>query len=89
MPVETEDRTGEVHEENIGGAIPEAGPLGRWIDRGGIVFAIGITASMLILIQEVVLRYGFNSPTIWAHETTVFLCATAFVYGGQFSNSSN
>ncbi len=66
------------------GAIPEAGALGRWIDRGGIVFAIGIFVAMLILIQEVVLRYGFNSPTIWAHETTVFLCAIAFVYGGLY-----
>lgn len=65
-------------------AIPEAGLLGRLIDRGGIIFAIGIVAAMLVLIQEVVLRYVFNAPTIWAHETTVFLCATAFVYGGLY-----
>lgn len=65
-------------------ALPEAGRLGRVIDRGGIVFAVGIVASMVILIQEVLLRYVFNAPTIWAHETTVFLCATAFVYGGLY-----
>ena len=40
--------------------------------------------AMLILIQEVVLRYVFNSPTIWAHETTIFLCGIAFVYGGLY-----
>jgi TRAP-type C4-dicarboxylate transport system permease small subunit len=66
------------------GAIPEAGRLGRWIDRGGLVFALGIVAAMLILIQEVVLRYVFNAPTIWAHETTVFLCGIAFIYGGLY-----
>ena len=66
------------------GPIPEAGLLGRVIDRGGIVFAIGIVAAMLILIQEVVLRYVFNAPTIWAHETTVFLCGIAFIYGGLY-----
>jgi len=65
-------------------AIPQAGLLGRLIDRGGIVFAIGIVCSMAILIQEIVLRYVFGAPTIWAHETTVFLCATAFVYGGLY-----
>lgn len=66
------------------GAISETGLLGRWIDRTGLVFAIGIVASALILLNEVVLRYGFNSPTIWAHETTIFLCAMAFVYGGLY-----
>lgn len=71
------------------GAIPEAGMLGWLIDRGGIVFAVGIVASMLILIQEVVLRYVFNAPTIWAHETTIFLCATAFIYGGLYCTARN
>jgi len=66
------------------GAIPETGFLGRAIDAFGIVFAIGIIASALILLNEVVLRYGFDSPTIWAHETTIFLCAMAFVYGGLY-----
>lgn len=65
-------------------AVAEAGWLGRLIDRGGIVFAVGIICSMVILIQEIVLRYVFGSPTIWAHETTVFLCAVAFVYGGLY-----
>ncbi|SON54973.1 TRAP-type mannitol/chloroaromatic compound transport system, small permease component [Hartmannibacter diazotrophicus] len=65
-------------------AIPEAGWLGKAIDKGGLIFALGLLAAMLILIQEVVLRYVFNAPTIWAHETTVFLCALAFVYGGLY-----
>lgn len=65
-------------------ALPEAGWLGKLIDRGGIVFAVGIVCSMLILIQEIVLRYVFGAPTIWAHETTVFLCALAFIYGGLY-----
>jgi len=66
------------------GPIPEAGWLGRQIDRLGIVLAVGIVAAVIILIQEVVLRYIFNAPTIWAHETTVFLCAIAFIYGGLY-----
>ena len=71
------------------GAIEQAGWLGRWIDRLGIVFAVGIVLSMLILINEVILRYVFNAPTIWAHETTIFLCGVAFVYGGLYCTARN
>ncbi|EAR50077.1 TRAP dicarboxylate family transporter, DctQ subunit [Oceanicola granulosus HTCC2516] len=67
-----------------GAPVPEAGLLGRLIDKGGLIFALGIVAAMLILIQEVFLRYVFNAPTIWAHETTVFLCGIAFIYGGLY-----
>jgi TRAP-type C4-dicarboxylate transport system permease small subunit len=58
--------------------------IGRLVNRAGILFAIGIVAAMLILIQEVVLRYVFNAPTVWAHETTVFLCGLAFIFGGLY-----
>ncbi|MCA8879557.1 MAG: TRAP transporter small permease [Rhodobacteraceae bacterium] len=68
---------------------PEAGLLGRLINQGGIVFAIGIVVSMLILAQEVFLRYVLNAPTIWAHETTIFLCAIAFIYGGLYCAARN
>lgn len=71
------------------GAIAEAGLLGRWIDKGGLLFAIGIVISMLVLINEVVLRYVFNAPTIWAHETTIFLCGAAFLYGGLYCTARN
>ncbi|WP_037915565.1 TRAP transporter small permease subunit [Sulfitobacter sp. 20_GPM-1509m] len=70
-------------------AAPEAGRLGRIIDRGGYVFAAGIVLAACILLLEVFLRYVFNSPTLWAHETTTFLCGLAFLYGGLFSVSRN
>lgn len=66
------------------GPIEQAGLLGRLIDRAGIVFALGILASVAILINEVFLRYVFNAPTIWAHETTIFLCGIAFIFGGLY-----
>ncbi|WOI56088.1 TRAP transporter small permease subunit [Palleronia sp. LCG004] len=63
-------------------AIPEAGILGRIIDKIAYVFAAGIVLAACILLLEVFLRYVFNSPTLWAHETTTFLCGLAFLYGG-------
>ena len=81
--------TSETVHRDEGGPIPEAGALGRWISAGGLIFAVGIVAAMLILIQEVVLRYFFNSPTNWAHETTIFLSGIAFVYGGLYCTARN
>ncbi|MCT7373773.1 TRAP transporter small permease subunit [Chelativorans salis] len=82
--------TGEAVELEVGeirGAVPEAGMLGRWIDRGGIIFATGFLVSMAILIFEIFMRYVLTAPTLWAHETTIFLCAIAFVYGGLYTAS--
>ena len=78
------DLKDETEEQADPGAIAEAGPLGRWISKGGLLFAGGIVLSVLILLNEVVLRYVFNAPTIWAHETTIFLCGMAFLYGGLY-----
>ena len=68
-------------------AIPEAGWLGRGIDAGGYIFAAGIGLSAIILLSEVFLRYVLNAPTVWAHETTTFLCGISFLYGGLFCAS--
>ncbi|MEM6659228.1 MAG: TRAP transporter small permease [Pseudomonadota bacterium] len=71
------------------GAIPEAGLLGRAIDSLGIVFALGIVASAAMLLIEVVMRYGLNAPTFWAHETVIFVNAFAFVFGGLYAVARN
>lgn len=71
------------------GAIPEAGLLGRVIDKISVVFALSLIASMLILINEIVMRYVFNAPTNWAHETTIFICGMAFIFGGLYCVARN
>ncbi|ORE93499.1 TRAP dicarboxylate family transporter DctQ subunit [Stappia sp. 22II-S9-Z10] len=63
---------------------PAAGVMGRVIDRLGYVFAAGIVVGAIILLVEVFLRYVFNSPTIWAHETTIFLTGMSFIFGGLY-----
>lgn len=68
---------------------PEAGLFGRLVNRAGYIFAAGIVVSAAILLLEVFMRYALNSPTTWAHETTVFLCAIAFTFGGLYCASRN
>ena len=72
------------------GRVPDAtGLMGRVIERLGYVFATAIVIAAAVLLFEVVMRYGLNRPTIWAHETSVFLCGTAFIFGGLFCTSRN
>jgi TRAP-type C4-dicarboxylate transport system permease small subunit len=48
----------------------------------------GDAASYLFLVivaiasYEVVMRYGFDAPTIWVHELSVALAAVGFLIGG-------
>lgn len=70
------------HEATRAGVPVEAGWLGRAVEGGALVVALGIVAAAVMLLMEVFLRYVLNAPTIWAHETSTFLCAVAFLYGG-------
>lgn len=68
--------------------VPRAsGRFGRVVDRLGIVFAVFFLISTAIILYEIVMRYVFDAPTIWVHETTTFLCASAFIYGGLYALS--
>ncbi len=40
--------------------------------------------AVLISVFEVVLRYGFNRPTSWAHEITLMLVGIGMVWGGAY-----
>ncbi|AML52152.1 TRAP transporter small permease subunit [Falsihalocynthiibacter arcticus] len=82
-----QDQIKNLHLEE--GADPDSGALGQVINSVGIIFAIGILISAAILILEIFLRYVLNAPTIWAHETVIFLNASAFVFGGLYVVSRN
>ena len=51
--------------------------LGEWL-AGLYLVAVVITA------YEVVMRYLFNSPTTWAFELTVLVCAVGYLFGGGY-----
>ena len=83
----TEEIVEQLHRDK--GADPHAGALGWLIDKLGVIFAVGLLVAAGILVVEIFLRYVLNSPTIWAHETVIFLTATAFVYGGLYTVARN
>ena len=57
-------------------------PLDGLIAKTGLVVGWLIFFAMVITVWEVILRYIFNAPTYWVHETTVFLVACIFALGG-------
>ena len=59
-----------------------SGRFGRAVDRLGAVVATFFLISTAVVLYEIVSRYVFGAPTRWAHETTWFLCALGFLYGG-------
>ncbi|MEQ8965000.1 MAG: TRAP transporter small permease [Azospirillaceae bacterium] len=59
--------------------MPAIDLLNRWI---GKVCAVFFLLAAVATCYEVVARYLFNRPTVWAHELTVLLCAVAFLLGG-------
>jgi TRAP-type mannitol/chloroaromatic compound transport system permease small subunit len=54
-------------------------------DWMGKIVSFLVYPVMLVLVCEVVMRYAFNKPTIWAHETSCMLYGAHFVLGGAYA----
>ena len=54
-------------------------------DWVGWVVGLQILLVVGVIVWEVVLRYGFNAPTIWANEIMVYLTAVAYLLGGGYA----
>lgn len=61
--------------------MPFVDRLTLWIGRA---VSWCFAAIVLIMVYEVVARYAFNAPTIWAHEVSVLLASIGFVFGGAY-----
>jgi TRAP-type mannitol/chloroaromatic compound transport system permease small subunit len=65
-------------------------PPARHDPASRLAISIGWATSWLFLVAilisayEVVMRYAFNSPSTWIHETTTTLCAVGFALGGAW-----
>lgn len=52
---------------------------------GNLVSAINPIVVALV-VYEIVRRFVFNAPTIWANEATVYLSALGYLLGGAYSH---
>jgi TRAP-type mannitol/chloroaromatic compound transport system permease small subunit len=75
--------------EKVEEVSPERNALDRVIARGGRAVSWLVLLAMGISVVEVFMRYGFNNPTSWVHETVVFLIAVIFALGGPAAMARN
>ena len=59
-------------------------PLSRLILPLGLPFAFLFVLVTLFTFYEVVMRYVFNAPTSWVHESTTAMTAVCFAFGGVY-----
>ena len=72
-------------------AVPHAEAAGRverlidWIsDRSGLFVALWSVNAVLAYTFEVVMRYVFDMPTIWVHESSYLLFGMQYVLAGAY-----
>ncbi|MEM9148680.1 MAG: TRAP transporter small permease [Pseudomonadota bacterium] len=46
---------------------------------------MGVAFIVLVMFYEVVARYVFNSPTLWANELSLWIAAMVFLFAGQYA----
>jgi TRAP-type mannitol/chloroaromatic compound transport system permease small subunit len=59
--------------------------LDRYSEWSGRLIAWLIFPMVLALVYEVVARYFFNAPTVWAYDMTYILYGTFFMLGAAFT----
>ena len=56
--------------------------VNEWVGR---ITSLLILAAVGVIIFEVVVRYGFNAPTKWSFESSVFLFCGYILLGGGYT----
>jgi TRAP-type mannitol/chloroaromatic compound transport system permease small subunit len=59
--------------------------IDRFSERSGILFAWLLVPLVLAVAWEVVARYAFDAPTVWAYETIYMLYAALFMLGAAYA----
>ncbi len=61
-----------------------------WINgKFGWFVAFIMVPLTMIMIYEIVMRYFFNMPSIWAYETSLFIYGGYIVLGGAYTHLAN
>ncbi len=57
-----------------------------FVEKQGNVSSFLIIPLLGVVIFEVFMRYGFNSPTIWAFEVTMFFYGMHYMFGLSYTD---
>lgn len=75
---------------NPGGEFPRAfyviiRAIDRFTDVTGKLIALTMLFLMVTISYEVVMRYGFNAPTVWVYESSFMANGSAFMLGAAYA----
>lgn len=65
-------------------SFPTQDPLSSYLVFLGRPISVAFLLITAFTFFEVVMRYVFNMPTRWVHETTIALSAVCFAFGGAY-----
>lgn len=51
----------------------------------GFIASFGIPLMAFLLLYEVIMRYGFNRPTVWVHEISQFIFGACYMLGAGYT----
>ena len=63
-----------------------ANGIDTFITKQGQVTSMLIFPLLGVVIYEVIMRYGFNAPTIWGFEATAFLYGMHYMFGISYTD---
>ena len=59
--------------------------IDRFIDKQGRISSYLIYPLVIVVLYEVVMRYAFNSPTVWGFEVTAFAYGLHYMLGLSYT----
>jgi TRAP-type mannitol/chloroaromatic compound transport system permease small subunit len=59
--------------------------IDRFTDVTGKLIALTMLFLMVTISYEVVMRYGFNAPTVWVYESSFMANGAAFMLGAAYA----
>lgn len=65
------------------------GAIDAFNEKFGLYSSYLVLPLILVVVWEVIMRYGFNAPTSWAFELTVFLYGTHYCFALAFAHKHN
>ena len=66
-----------------------AGAIDAFNEKFGLYASYLILPLIIVVVWEVFMRYGFNTPTSWAFELTVFLYGIHFSFALAYAHKHN
>lgn len=65
------------------------GAIDSFNEKFGLYASYLVLPLITVVVWEVIMRYGFNAPTAWAFELTVFLYGVHFCFALAYAHKHN